>query len=51
MFVSTGPSIWDHAISDIVKLDWMPSVVSNIKLSELFMLFGAVGLAFNIIVR
>lgn len=55
IFVVTGfygPSFWDRGILSVVGLDkveWIRSNVPNVGLNVAFMLFGAAGLAFNIV--
>jgi hypothetical protein len=50
----SGPAVWDSGILDVTTLDQIPFIVKtvpNIKLNEAFMVFGALGLAFNITAR
>ncbi|KAG5728742.1 hypothetical protein E4T56_gene18606 [Termitomyces sp. T112] len=46
-----GPSLWDRKILTITRLEHIPfiSKLPNLPLNETFMVFGAFGLAFNII--
>jgi hypothetical protein len=51
---SPGPSVWDAKILSVTKLDQISFIarfVPNIQLNEAFLVVGAVGLAFNILVR
>jgi ethanolaminephosphotransferase len=50
----SGPTVWDRGILNVTMLDQIPAIaktVPNFKLNEAFMVFGAFGLAFNIITR
>lgn len=52
--MSTGPSFWDQGILTVIGLDrvkWISDIVPNVGLNVTFMIFGAVGLAFNIFTR
>jgi len=47
----TGPSFWDQGILTVIglnKVEWINDIVPNVGLNVAFMIFGAVGLAFNI---
>ncbi|KAG6887707.1 hypothetical protein C0995_013338 [Termitomyces sp. Mi166 len=48
---SSGPSLWDQKIFTVTRLEHIPliSKLPNLPLNESFMVFGAFGLAFNII--
>lgn len=50
----TGPSFWDQGILTVIglnKVEWINDIVPNVGLNVAFMIFGAVGLAFNIFTR
>ena len=50
----TGATFWDQRLLDVTRLRNIPAVeqrIPDIALNEAFMVFGAFGLAFNIIVR
>lgn len=50
----TGPTFWDKKLLTFTRLDRIPQIVQhvpNIGLNESFMVFGAFGLAFNIVSR
>ena len=50
----TGATFWDQRLLDVTRLRHIPAVeqrIPDIALNEAFMVFGAIGLAFNIIVR
>lgn len=50
-----GPSFWDQGILTFTKLDRIESInnlgLKNLPLNECFMVFGAIGLLFNILAR
>lgn len=49
-----GATFWDQRFLDVTRLRNIPAVeqrLPDIALNEAFMVFGAFGLAFNIIVR
>ena len=50
----TGATFWDQRFLDVTRLRHIPAIeqrIPDIALNEAFMVFGAFGLAFNIIVR
>lgn len=55
VFISlVGPTFWDQktlTITGLYKVDWVARYIPNVGLNESFMVFGALGLAFNILTR